>query len=77
MCSFSILIMKPNIVSLFYQTRLSLLYYRYVSGADLGFSLGGGGGGGGVKDYVPSRTLRAQNRTHFQHGSRALEALLF
>ena len=35
--------------------------------------------GGGVKDYVPSRTLRAQNRTHFRHGSRAhlraLEAL--
>ena len=40
------------------------------------FHLGGGGGGGGdAKDYVPARTLRARNRTHFRQGSRALAAL--
>ena len=35
--------------------------------------------GGGAKDYVPARTLRARNRTHFRQGSRsrlrAMEAL--
>ena len=35
--------------------------------------------GEGAKDYVPTRTLRARNRTHFRQGSsariRALEAL--
>ena len=35
----------------------------------------GGGGGGDAKDYVPARTLRARNRTHFRQGSRALAAL--
>ena len=38
-------------------------------------------GGGGEKDYVPARTLRARNRTHFRQGSgarlSALEALGF
>ena len=37
------------------------------------------GRGRGAKDYVPARTLRARNRTHFRHGYaarlRALEAL--
>ena len=28
-------------------------------------------GGARAKDYVPARTLRAQNRTHFRQGSRA------
>ena len=28
-------------------------------------------GGGGATDYVPPRTLRARNRTHFRQGSRA------
>ena len=36
-------------------------------------------GGGGAKGFVPARTLRAWNRTHFRQGSRArlraLEAL--
>ena len=37
------------------------------TGADPGFSFRGGG----AKDYVPARTLRARNRTHFRPGSRA------
>ena len=37
------------------------------AGADPGFSWGGGGGRG-AKDYVPARTLRAQNRSHFRQG---------
>ena len=32
---------------------------------------GGGGGGRGAEGYLPARTLRARNRTHFRHGSRA------
>ena len=31
----------------------------------------GVGGGGGAKGFVPARTLRARNRTHFRQGSRA------
>ena len=38
------------------------------SGAGPGFSWGGGGR---AKDYVPARTLRARNRTHFRQGSSA------
>ena len=41
-------------------------YYIKLSGADPGLSFRGG-----AKDYVPSRTLRARNRTHFRQGSRA------
>ena len=39
---------------------------EHPAGADPGFSFMGA-----QKDYVPSRTLRAQNRTHFRQGSRA------
>ena len=38
------------------------------AGADPEF-LFTGGGGGGAKDYVPARTLRARNQTHFRQGS--------
>ena len=37
------------------------------TGADPGYYLGGGG----AKGYVPARTLRARNRTHFRQRSRA------
>ena len=51
--------------------RTVVVESRYNSGANPGFSF----------DYVPARTLRARNRTHFRQGSRprlnlkALEAL--
>ena len=44
-------------------------YFAIIStqaGADPGFSFKGG-----VTGYVPVRTLRARNRTHFRQGSRA------
>ena len=39
------------------------------TGADPGFSFRGGGGGR-KRGYVPARTLRAWNRTHFWQGGR-------
>ena len=57
--------MSPKIIMIDWVWQLLSLPFCQLTGADPGFSFGGRG----AKDYVPARTLRAQNQTHFRQGS--------